>query len=321
MTTRVLVTGTSVRADLLQPLVDAGLTIDNPTHLLSEDELRQRLSSSVAYLLGGDEKASRAALSSAKDLKIVAFLGVGYESFVDATAARDFGIRVTNTPGTLTNSVAEFTIGHLLNCTRRLFLYATEYAAGQAGKEQKQHDLADLHVGIIGLGAIGTRIAEVLRNGFGSRVSYYSRTRKPQTEERLGVAFVSLGDLMRMVEVVVVMTPANEQTKGLVGAAEISSAQPGLILINTARAEIVDPRALLAGLESEQLGYASFDGLYDSEPTLTKSLKAFIPAKLMVTGHIGSLTHEARDGMAKKAVQSILNVLKNGRDEYVVNGV
>ena len=123
MSKTVLVTGTSARADLLQPLLDAGFKIENPTHLLSEDELANHLSRVDGYLLGGDEVATRNALSKTKSLKIVAFLGVGYESFVDSKAARELGIAVTNTPGTLAQSVAEFTIGQTLNAVRSLSVY------------------------------------------------------------------------------------------------------------------------------------------------------------------------------------------------------
>ncbi len=319
MSKRVLVTGTSVRHDLLQPIVDAGYTVDNPTHLLSETELKDALTSASAYLLGGDEYASRTALSSARDLKVIAFLGMGFEAFVDSSAAKDLGIPITNTPGTLSNAVAELTTGLILTSTRRLFAYASSYRTGAPEQPQKQHDLSAMHVGIVGLGGVGTRIAEILRKGFGSRVSYYSRTRKPEEENRLGLSFTGLSELVRAVDILVVMTPGNDQTKGLIGKDEVSSFRPGLLLINSARPEIVDPDALLAGLETSQIGYAAFDAFYEQNPGLVERLSAMIPSRLMVTPHLGSLTHEARDGMARKATQSILNILKTGTDPCIVN--
>lgn len=319
MNTRVLVTGTSVRHELLQPLVDAGYTVDNPTHLLSDSELKEALTSAAAYLLGGDEYASRTALSSAKDLKVIAFLGMGFEAFIDAAAAADLRIPITNTPGTLSNAVAELTTGLVLSSTRRLFEYASDYRVGASEAPEKQHDLSALHVGIVGLGGVGTRIAEILRNGFGSRVSYYSRTRKPKEESGLGLSFASLSQLVREVDVLVVMAPGNDETKGMIGKDQVTNFRRGLILINSARPDIVDPAALLAGLESGQIGYAAFDAFYEQSPHLVERLKAMIPAKLMVTPHLGSLTHEARDGMARKATQSILNILKTGTDPCIVN--
>lgn len=321
MTKKILVTGTSVRSELLRPLIDAGYTIDNPTHLLSESELGAALVSSEAYLLGGDEYASRTALSSARGLKVLAFLGMGYDSFVDVAAAKEFGIPITNTPGTLSNAVAEFTVGLVLSSTRRLFLYASDYEAGRSGHEEKQHDLSALHVGIVGLGGIGTRIAEILRNGFQSRVSYYSRSRKSNEEARLGIDYKPLEQLTSEVDVLVIMTPGNEDTKSLIGKPQLSQASNGLILVNSARADIVDPVALLAAIEEGKVEYAAFDGFYDEPNEQVSRLKSLIPKNLMITGHIASLTHEARDGMANKAMQSILNVLSTGTDECIVNGL
>jgi glyoxylate reductase len=185
MSKNILFTGTSVRADLLKPLSAAGYKIDNPTHLLTENELASALADASGYLLGGDEFASKAALTAGKDLKVVAFLGMGYQSFIDVAAAKSAGVVVTNTPGTLSNAVAEFTIGLLLNGTRRIYFYANKYAQGETGNEEKQRDLAKLRIGIVGLGEIGTRIAEILRRGFGCAVSYYSRTRREAEEKRL----------------------------------------------------------------------------------------------------------------------------------------
>ncbi len=319
MTTRVLVTGTSVRPELLQPLIDAGYVVDNPTHLLSENDLASALADASAYLLGGDEYASRVALLSAKQLKVIAFLGMGYEAFVDVPAASELKIPITNTPGTLSNSVAEFTVGLLLSATRKLHYYASRYSIGQSGGEEKQHDLSALNVGIVGLGGVGLRIAEILRGGFGSRVTYYSRTRKPSEEGRLGLSYSPLSDLTKDVDALIVMTPGNPETTGLIGSADIGRAKPGMVLVNTARPEIVDSEALLKGIESGQISYAAYDSFYEGPAPVVDQLKSLVPSRLMITPHVGSLTHEARDGMAKKATRSILNVIRDGTDEYIVN--
>ncbi|MCX6168654.1 MAG: NAD(P)-binding domain-containing protein [Ignavibacteriales bacterium] len=321
MSNKILVTGSSVRQELLEPLVSAGYTIDNPTHLLSESELKNALKSSVAYLLGGDEYASRDTLVTANELKIIAFLGMGYQTFIDVTAAKEFQIPITYTPGTLSNSVAEFTVGLLLNSTRKLFLYASEFALGHSGNEEKQSELSSLHIGIIGLGGIGTKIAEILRKGFGSKVSYYSRNRKPTEENRLGINYLTFEQLTKEVDVIIIMTPSTSETKNLIGMSQISNFKSGTILINTARADIVEPESLVTGLQNGQIGYAAFDGFFENPVEVVQYLKTMIPNKLMITGHIASLTHEARDRMSKMSVQSILNILRTGRDKYIIESL
>lgn len=192
--------------------------------------------------------------------------------------------------------------------------------SGKVGEEEKQHDLSDLHVGILGLGGIGTRIAEILRRGFGSQVSYFSRTRKPAVEEALGISFVEIPLLLESVNVLVLMTPSTPETTGLIGIDEVKKMKPGVIVINTARPEIMTVESLRYGLESGIISYAAFDGFYEDSEDVS-FIKGLSPEKIMITGHIGSLTHEARDGMAKKAVRSIINVVKNGTDENIVNKI
>jgi lactate dehydrogenase-like 2-hydroxyacid dehydrogenase len=244
---------------------------------------------------------------------------VGYESFIDVRAATARGIRVTNTPGTLTNSVAEFTVGQLLNARRRLTQYTNAFMRGQHGTETKQRDLAGTTVGIIGLGAIGSRIAQILRAGFNCPVIYFSRTRKADLEQQLGIKYAPLDDLAGAADALVVMTPGNETTTNLVGQTVFSTMKAGSLVVNTARPAIVNPQGLLAALKANVVAIAAFDGFYPPECPERAELLALGDERLLVTGHIGSLTAEARDGMALKAVQSIVNVLQHGADAYVIN--
>lgn len=321
MNGRVVVTGSSVAERFLVPLSDAGLEIDMAPGDMDEAALSERLEGASAYLLGGDEFVSADALARADELKVIAFLGVGYESFVDASAAAEKGIPVTNTPGTLTQSVAEFTLGLTLNATRLLSVYIGRGFSPDAPAEEKQHDLASLRVGIVGLGAIGTRLAEMLVQGIGSEVSYFSRTRKSDEETRLGIKYLELADLASQSDVLIVMTPGNDETEGLLGKDVLGSLPDGSILVNTARPAIVDSLALSEALDAGRVSVAVFDDFYSAEDVNYEALADFYPDRLQVTRHIGSLTHEARDGMAIKCVNSILNVLKSGTDEYIVNGV
>lgn len=323
MKERVLVTGSSVEDRFLAPLRNAGLEVENPTDLLNEQQLSDRLKEASAYLLGGDEIATRKALQSAKKLKVLAFLGVGYESFIDVAAAIDLGIAVTNTPGTLTQSVAEFTIGQAINATRRLSVYGNRVRDEMGGKkvepEQKRHDLSSLRVGIIGLGTIGTRIAEILTTGFGCSIRYYSRTRKPDVELQLSIKYADLDLLLKETDVLFLMLPGNENTKSFLGQRELGLLPSGAIVVNTARPELIEPQALLNALQEGVVGTAVLDGFYENGIPARQALLDLPQEKLLVTRHIASLTHEARDGMAKMAVESILNFLQTGDDPHVVN--
>jgi len=321
----VLVTGDSVANRYLDMLVDAELEILNPVDsfppkVLSADSLKEVLSGSVAYLVGGDEFASKEVLSAAPNLKVIAFLGVGYSSFVDAEGAAQLGIPVTNTPGTLANSVAEFTIGHLLNERRRISNYADSFKRGTELPQVKRRDLAGHPIGIVGLGGVGTRIAEILSQGFRAKVSYYSRTRKVSEEERLGISFRSLSTLVHEVEALILMVPETPETTHMVNSALLqgrpSDLEP-LIVINTARPEVVEPGAALSALDSGVIESIAFDGYYKIETTTTDLLKQH--SRVSITPHIASLTHDARDAMAQMCIDSILGALKGEPVTHIVN--
>jgi glyoxylate reductase len=311
---KVLVTGTSIRPELLEPLRAAGLTVENPTRTLQESDLAAALADACAWIKGGAEAATAGAIANSKTLKHIAFFGMGYESSVDVEACRKHGIAVTITHDALNDAMADLALGLILASVRRIHLNATQVAQGIAPNMEKRHDLASRNVGVLGMGGSGARIAEVLREGFRAPVSYYSRTRKPELEARLSLTYRELEGLMAWSDVLVVIVAGNAGTWGLIDDAMIARARPEQILINVARPLIVDARALLTGLRDGKLSYAAFDGFYAEPADIVAELRALMPEKLMVTSHIGSLTHEARDAMGKSAVQSVINMARDGAD-------
>ena len=316
----VLVTGASVGQHYLDQLQAADLTVINPPTsfppaVLEESELRDILSDCDAYLLGGDEFASRSVLASAHKLKVVAFLGVGYASFVDAAAAADLGIPVTNTPGVLANSVAEFAVGELLAARRRI----VDYIADPDLTQEKRGDLSGHPIGVVGLGAVGTRIAEILTRGFGAQVSYFSRTRKPDAEAMLGITYLPLRELVGQVEDLVLVVPDTPQTVSIIDQDLLAARHTPLSLINLGRPEIIAPEALRWGLQNGRLESVWFDDYYRNPTHDLIELRK--DPRVKVTPHIASLTHDARDAMSAMAVTSLLNVLRKGSDQHIVNEV
>jgi lactate dehydrogenase-like 2-hydroxyacid dehydrogenase len=318
---RVLVLGDSVEESFLDRLREAGLEVRNPPGsfppaILGEAELMRELEGCCACLLGGDEVATASVLeSAAAELRVVSFLGVGYESYVDAAAAARLGIRVTSTPGVLSDSVAEFTVGLMLDGWRRI----TEYAVGGHDVPQvKRHDLRGHRVGVIGLGAIATRTCEILTRGFELDVRYFSRSRKPDLEQQLGIAFQPLAELVGEVDCLIVLVPETPATKGLVDREIFARRDPdsGMLLVNTSRADVVEPEALTWALDTGRVESAWFDGFYRVESATTHALEQ--RDDVAVTPHVASLTHEAREAMAERAVGSLLNVLRGGEDPYAV---
>ncbi|MBP2707029.1 hypothetical protein JOL79_24900 [Microbispora sp. RL4-1S] len=315
-----LVTGTGVDMSLFEPLERRGFVPRRPDRQrLSEDELIRELKDVVAYIHGGEERATERVLSSARrTLKVVAFLGVGYENFVDAPAAAALGIAVTNTAGAATDSVATFTIGQIINANWRITQYLGNRYPDWTNPLELPHELGARKIGIVGLGAIGTRIAGILRTAFGADVAYFSRTRKPETEAALGVTFRPLHELAERSDILVVMVPETEKTRHMIDAGVLARVRPGTLLVNTARPAIVEPTALHASMMRGDVALAVFDGFYARDSAIAGDLLDDFGDRLLVTGHIASHTREAMDRMMRQAVRSVENVLTGGNDDHLV---
>jgi phosphoglycerate dehydrogenase-like enzyme len=235
------------------------------------------------------------------DLQLVATRTAGYSHIaVDAAAAR--GVGVVSVPSAPTMAVAEYTIGALMMGRRRLAEAAASTAAGNWDYTGfKGSDLAGNTLGVIGLGSIGTRVAE-LALAIGMNVLAWSRgDRRPPGVERVGLD--ELLERSDMVSVNVALTP---ETNGLLDAERLASMRRGAWLVNTARGEVLDTDALCALLESGHLGGACLD-VVDGEPLEPERARrlAAVP-NLILTPHIAWLTDETLDRQFAGMTDAIL---------------
>jgi lactate dehydrogenase-like 2-hydroxyacid dehydrogenase len=285
---------------------------------LAPQQLKDELRDAVAVMHGGEEWISRSALETASQLSIVAFLGIGYRTFVDVAAAAEFGTRVTNTPDRDPASVAEFTLWRIAEVTRRIRLAEDMPTSPWFEATDMPNPLAGYRIGIIGLGSIGTEIAKYLRV-FGVPVAYYSKTRKRRIERKLGLTYLSLHDLASRSDVLVVMVPGNESTNNMVDDEVFRRMPEGSILVNTARAAVVDPAALDSALRSHKLSMVVFDGDYHDR-FIYETLRPAFKDRVLFTPHVASQTRASMGLMVSQAVESIQKALDGKRDPNSVPG-
>jgi len=318
----VLVTGKDIEDRYLDELRAVGLQVTNPKDHLQEAELIEALRGKQGYLLAGLERATESVIRAASDLELIAFLGVGYQSFVAYEVATELGIAITNTPGAMVTSVAEITVGHLIGLRRRITFLSNEAKRGH-GVEQKSTDLAGQTVGIIGMGAIGSRVARMLSQGLGMRVIYASRTAKPGIESELHARQVSLDELLRSADVVSLHVPVTPETTALLGKRELGLLKPSALIVNTARAELIDGHALYSALSEGQIAGAAFDGYYVEPLPQPKDdpyrLLSLGDERFLITPHIASLTEDSWNRMTEMAIGSIKSFFATGDDAHVVN--
>ncbi len=242
-------------------------------------------------------------------LKVIANFAVGYDN-IDLDACRERGIVVTNTPDVLTEATAELAMALTFAAARRMSDAERDLRAGGWGGWDPAADLgieiAGATVGVVGLGRIGTRYAQ-LAHGIGAEILYTSQSPKPEAETELGAKRRDLSELLEVSDVVSIHAPSTPETRGLIGAAELELIGPQGVLVNTSRGPLVDSEAVAAALQKGTLGAAGLD-VYENEPEVSPRLLDAPRAVLLP--HIGSATVRARDGMATKVADNVIAVLE-----------
>jgi phosphoglycerate dehydrogenase-like enzyme len=254
------------------------------------------------------------ALAAAPRLKLVSILGTGTDN-VDLGAARRRGITVTNTPGVGAPSVAELTFGLILAVTRAIPVSDVRVRAG-TWQHVEGPELEGKTLGLLGLGAIGERVARLGR-GFGMRVIAWSFAHDAARAERLGVELVERDDVFRGADVVSVHLRNTPEVRGLVGARELALMQPGAYLINTARGALVDQEALAEALRAGRLAGAGLD-VYLEEPLPPERNPFRDLSNVVLTPHLGAVTREANARSRAMPVDNIIAYLQ-GHPQHVVN--
>ena len=250
-------------------------------------------------------------LSNAPRLRIVAQYAVGFDN-VDVECATRLGIYVTNTPDVISDTVAELTWALILAVTKRI-LEADEFVRRGSWYETRTAwhpkmmlgtELKGKVLGIIGLGRIGKRVAEIGAKGFGMKVIYYDIRRDVQFEEEVGATYKSLEDLLREADIVSIHVPLTKDTYHMIGERELRLMKRTAILINTARGAVVDTEALLKALREGWIAGAGLD-VFEGEPIPPNHpLTAFKNAVLVP--HIGSATYETRHAMAETVAENLV---------------
>lgn len=253
----------------------------------------------------------RALIESLPNLKVISNLAVGYNN-IDVKAAKECGIVVTNTPGVLTETTADLTFALLLATARRITEAERDIRAGK-WKSWSPMQLAGMDVfgatlGIIGMGRIGEAVARRAK-GFNMNVLYHNRTRKIEAEEEFGFTYTELDTLLRESDFVVLLTPLTPETKGLIGARELDLMKETAAIINVARGEIVDEKALYDALTSNKIWAAGLD-VFEVEPVPLDHPLLTLP-NVTVLPHIGSASIRTRLAMMQMNAEAIEAVLEN----------
>jgi gluconate 2-dehydrogenase len=276
----------------------------------SRDELIRRLQGKAGVYVTGTQPIDAALLAACPQLRAVCSLAVGYNN-IDVAACTARGVMVTNAPGVLTETTADFGFALLMATARRIA--ESERFLRRGAWNKWSVDLfagSDVHgatLGVLGMGRIGQAIARRGARGFAMPVIYHNRSRLPaEVEAELGARYVTREALMGESDHVVVVTPYSAESHHLVGADELALMKPTATLVNIARGGVIDDAALAAALRGGRLAGAGLD-VFEGEPAVHPDLLAL--DNVVLTPHIASSSLPTRRAMAEHAADNLIAAL------------
>ncbi|MFD5947184.1 2-hydroxyacid dehydrogenase [Streptomyces collinus] len=271
----------------------------------AEDELIEALAGAQVLVTQMGPVTGKV-LAACPDLRLVVVCRGGPVN-VNLDAAKDHDVRVCFAPGRNAAATAEFTVGMMLAALRRIpqahdplarrgsWEGATYYTYERSGLE-----LEDLPVGLVGYGAVGSRVARVLC-AFGARVMVHD----PYVHGEIhGLRVTTLDDLLRRSQVITLHARLTPETRGLIGARELGLLPPGAVVVNVARGPLLDEGALCDALESGRLSAAALD-TYEREPLPARSRLPGLADRVVLTPHLGGASRAVAEKAARIAAEEV----------------
>jgi D-3-phosphoglycerate dehydrogenase len=286
----------------LQRIREAGELVVHTGKPANDAQFIERIGDADALMLGWGLPAD--VMRAAPNLELVAFVGIGAGNFVDLDAAADRGITVCNTPGYADNTVAEHALAMMLAMARHVGRLDRGLRAGRWNQEIPGVELRGKNLGLVGFGGIAARFAE-LAGGIGMNMRAWTRNPSPERARQHGIEFVALETILRDSDVISVHAALTPETRNLLDSAALAIMKPGVIVINTARGEIIEENALLRALGSGHIAGAALD-VFHEEP-LPSDHPLLALDNVLLTPHVAYNTPEATHALLDISIDNIVN--------------
>jgi D-3-phosphoglycerate dehydrogenase len=265
-----------------------------------------------AFISRGFIKIPREVLEKAEKLTVIGVLGAGVDH-IDVDFAQKRDVQIVRTPAALTDTVAEFTIGLMLSLLRKIPVADAAVRKGEWDKKYSDlvgSDLMDKTVGIIGLGLIGSAVAERLK-AFDVNLVYYKRSRNFELEKRLGIKYASFKELLAVSDIISIHVPLTSETRHMISHKEFSQMKLGVYIVNTSRGAVIDEKALYNALVSGKVAGAALD-VFESEP-LSRASPLIRFDNVILTPHLAASSKEALRRMSVAVAEEVIRILLHER--------
>jgi D-3-phosphoglycerate dehydrogenase / 2-oxoglutarate reductase len=301
------------------------IRVDKVEHETPDEIAAPVIASAHAYQIGSsrDELPGRfhargELLARMPNLLVVSTNGAGFDT-VDVKVCDQAGVLVINQSGGNAEAVAAHVLAMMLMLSKRMT--HTDHALRRGTMRDRLgfmgHDIKGRTIGIVGLGNVGSRVAELCRGLFAMRVIACDPHLDAATIAARGVGKVTLEELLRTADFVSINCPLDDSTRGMIGVKEFALMQPHAYFITTARGFVHDERALADALRTKQIAGAGLD-VWDKEPPPPDHpLLQF--DNVLATPHTAGMTHEARANMGRIAAEQLIMTLDGKRPPRIVN--
>lgn len=288
----------------------AGFEVEVALGLTSE-ELKARIPQYHALLVRSQTQVNSDIITAGKNLRLIGRAGVGIDN-IDIKCAASNGIAVINTPSGNSISTAEFAFALMLSLARHI-PFAHQHVREHLWQRSKflGRELSNKTLGLVGFGNVGRQVA-VRAKAFGMRVLAFDPLLDASLFEEYGVTKQNKEELLRHSDFVSLHCGLNEHTSKFINEASIAQMKPGAMVVNTARGELVDTKALIEALDSGKLAAAALD-VYVSEPPLASDPVLKHP-RIITTPHLGASTEEAQKRVATLLAEQTIGFFSGSKN-------
>ena len=290
-------------AEIIKSAVPDGFELEM-LESVSQQELEGKVKEADYLLVSGRLKINRTVLGNAQNIKMIQRTGVGLDS-IDLEYIRNHDVPFYVNKGVNAQSVAEHTILLMLASLRNL-VEINENTKRGIWKKQAQgvctHELCGKTVGVIGMGAIGRKVAGMLK-AFGAEVLYNDVSKMKQEDENaLGIKFSTREEIIEKSDIISLHCPLTDDTRHMINDRAVNKMKNGVILINTARGGLIDEAALINGIKNGKIAGAGID-VYEKEPVDNSEVLNL--QNVITTPHIGGVTYDSFYQMMYQAMRNI----------------
>lgn len=285
---------------------------------MTEDELVEKIAEYDALMVRSQTKVTSRIIEAGKNLKIIGRAGVGVDN-IDIESATQNGIIVVNSPDGNTMAAAEHTIALMLAMARNIAPAATSTKEGKWDRAKFTGcELYKKTLGVIGLGKIGSHVAEVAL-ALGMKIVVYDPFASKEIVEKMGGEYVSsLDEFWGKCDFITVHVPKTKDTVNLINKDTIAKMKKGVRLVNCARGGIINEADLKEAIENGQVAAAAID-VYENEPNISECPLIHCTGNIVLTPHLGASTQEAQINVAIDVAEQIKEVLSGGSASSAVN--